>query len=71
MIFPDRLLLSPGDQNAGSPNRSNTLDLARPVRRCLDDVEHPVAEGAHQLLGVDRANAADHAGREVLLDAVG
>ena len=58
-------------ENAGSPNRSDAVDLAQPVRRCLDDVEHLVAEGAHELLGVDRANTADHAGREVLLDAVG
>ena len=69
--FPHRLLLRPGGENAGSPNRSDAVDLAQPVRRCLDDVEHLVAEGAHELLGVDRANAADHAGREVLLDAVG
>ena len=69
--FPDRLLLGPGGENAGSANRSDAVDLAQPVRRCLDDVEHLVAEGAHELLGVDRANAADHAGREVLLDAVG
>ena len=51
-------------------NRPDAVDLAQPVRRRLDDVEHLLAEGAHELLGVDRANAADHAGREVLLDAV-
>ena len=34
------------------------------------DVEHLLAEGPDQLLGVDRADAADHAGAEILLDAV-
>ena len=41
------------------------------VRRRLNNVEHLLAEGAQELLGVGRANAPDHAGREVLLDAVG
>ena len=31
-------------------------------------VEHRLAEAAHQLLRVDRADAADHAGGEVALD---
>ena len=39
--------------------------------RRLDDVEHLVAERADQLLGVDRADAADHAGGEIFLHAVG
>src|SRR5438309_9559726 len=39
--------------------------------RRLDDVDHLLAEGAHELLGIDWADAPDHAGREVLLDAVG
>ena len=37
----------------------------------LDDVEHLLAECLDQLPGVDRADAADHAGGEILLDAVG
>ena len=45
--------------------------LAQPVRGRLDDVEYLLAEGAHELLRVNGANAPDHAGREVLLDAVG
>ena len=36
----------------------------------LDDIEDFLAEGAHELLGVHWANASDHAGREVFLDAV-
>ena len=69
--FPDGLLFGPGGQNAGGANRPDAVDLAQPVRRCFDDVEHLVAEGANQLLGVNRANAPDHAGRQVFLDAVG
>ena len=68
--LPHDLLLGPGAGIAGSANRPDAVDLAQPVRRRLDDVEHLLAEGPHQLLGVDRANAADHAGAEVLLDAV-
>ena len=68
--FPHRLLLGPGGENAGGANRPDAIDLAQPVRRCLDDVEHLLAEGPHELLGVDRPNAPDHSGREVLLDAV-
>src|SRR6476660_8853790 len=37
----------------------------------LNNVEHFLAERAQEFLGVGRANASDHAGREVLLDAVG
>ena len=69
--FPHRLLLGPGGEDAGSTNRSDAIDLAQSVRRHLDDVKHLLAEGAHELLGIDRADAPDHAGREVLLDTVG
>jgi hypothetical protein len=34
----------------------------------LDDFEHGIAKGAHQLLGVDRPDAADHPRAEILLD---
>src|SRR4029077_15168438 len=37
---------------------SEAVDFAQPVRCRLDDVEHLVAKGAHELLGVDRANAS-------------
>ena len=69
--FPDCLLLGPGSENAGSANWSNAVDFTQPIRCCLDDVEHLVAKGAHQLLGVNRADAPDHAGREIFFDAVG
>ena len=66
-----RLLLGPGGEDARRPHRADAADLAQPVGGRLDDVEHLVAEGAHQLLGVDPADAADHAGGEVFLDALG
>jgi hypothetical protein len=69
--FPHRLLLGPGGKNACGPNRPDPIDLTQTVGRGLDNVEDLVAKGAHELLCVNRANAPDHAGREVLLDAVG
>ena len=51
--------------------RADAVDLLQALGRLLDDVEHLFAEGLHQLLGVDRADALDHAGGEVLLDALG
>jgi hypothetical protein len=69
--FPDRFLLGPGSENADSANWSDAVDFTQPVRCRLDDVEHLVANGAHQFLGVNRANASDHAGREIFFDAVG
>ena len=47
------------------------VDLTQTVRGYLDDVENLFAKGAHELLSVNRTNASDPAGREVLLDAVG
>src|SRR5215470_4145980 len=37
---------------------------------CLDDVEYGLAEGTHELLRVDRPDAADHAGAQIFLDAL-
>ena len=69
--FPHRLLLGPGCENASSANPPDPIDLAQPIRRCLNDVEHLLAEGTHEFLGIDGSHAPDHAGREVFLDAVG
>ena len=33
-----------------------------------DDLEHGLAKGAHQLFGIDRADAADHPGAQIFLD---
>ena len=48
----------------------DAIDLAHPIGLGLDDVEHRLAEGLDHLPGVDRADAADHAGGEILLDAL-
>ena len=51
--------------------RTDAVNLTQSVRRRLNNIEHPLAEGAQELLGVGRADASNHAGGEVLLDAVG
>ena len=43
----------------------------RRSRLGLDHIEHFVAERLDHLLGVDRADAADHPGTEILFDAFG
>ena len=52
-------------------HRPDAGHLAQAIGFGLDDVEHLLAECLDQLPGVDRADAADHAGGEILLDAVG
>ena len=66
----DDLLLGPGGGDALGAHRADARHLAQALGLRFDDVEHLLAEGPHQLLGVDRADAADHAGAEILLDAV-
>jgi hypothetical protein len=68
--FPNRLLFCPSSENAGSANRPDAVDLAQPIRRSLNYVEHLFAEGANKLFRVGWANAPDHTGGEVFLDAV-
>ena len=51
--------------------RSSAASARKRAERHPERVEYLVAEGAHELLGVNRANAADHAGRQVFLDTVG
>ena len=64
------LLLGPGVGDALGAHRADAGHLAQPVGLGLDDVEHLLAERLDHLLGVDRADAADHAGAEILLDAL-
>ena len=65
----DRLLLSPAGNDPTRTHRANAVDFPQASGLRLDDVEHLVAEGAEELLGVNRADAPDHAGGKVLLDA--
>ena len=53
--LPYRLLFGPGGQNARGTDRRDAIDLAQPVRSGLDDIEDFVAEGAHELFGIDLA----------------
>jgi hypothetical protein len=58
---------------SGDPLRTLWADpghLAQAIGLLLDDLEHRFAEGPHQLLCVDRPDAADHPGAEIFLDPV-
>ena len=44
--------------------------LPQALGALLDRVEHGLGERLDQLLGVDRADALDHAGAEIALDAL-
>src|SRR6266516_7691689 len=57
--------------DAAGSYRTDAVHLPQAIRLRLDDVEHLVAEGAQELLRVDRTNAADHSRGEVLLDTLG
>ena len=65
----DHLLIRPARDDPLDAHRTDTGNLAQPVRLPLDHVEHIGAEGADQLLRVDRADSPDHAGTQVLLNA--
>ena len=52
------------------PDRADAIDLTHAVGLGLDDVEHRLAEGLDHFPGVDRPDPADHAGGEILLDAL-
>src|SRR5439155_342056 len=67
----DDLLLGPTANDALRPLRADPVDFAQAARLLLDDVEHGIAESAHELLRVDRPDAADHARAEILLDPLG
>ena len=66
----DHLLIRPARRDLGRAHGANACDLAQPLGCGLDDVEDVFPEGLYQALGIDRSNAADHAGAEVFLDAV-
>ena len=65
----DRLLLGPGGDHPLLALRADAVELRQSLRLLFDDLEHLLAEGPDQLLGEVRADALDHAGAEVLLDA--
>jgi hypothetical protein len=58
------LLLGPGGGNAAGPHWTDPIHLLKATGFGFDHVEHLLAKDPHQLLGVDRADATDHARRE-------
>ena len=68
--LPDDLLLGPGVRDPFGPHRSDPGDLTESIGLGLDDVEDLVPEGLDHLLGVDRADAADHPRAQIFLDPV-
>ena len=64
----DDLLVSPAGDDTPGPLGADPRHFMQPLRLLLDQVEHCLAERAHQLTGINRADAADHAGAEVFLD---
>jgi hypothetical protein len=55
------LLFGPGRDDTLRAHRSDPVDLTQAVGLGLDHVKYVLAEDSDQLLGVNRANAADHA----------
>src|SRR5713101_6708304 len=64
------LLLGPGSRDASCSYGTNAIYLLEAVGFRLNDIEHRVAEGTQELLGIDRTYAADHSRGEVFLDAL-
>ena len=64
----NHLLLRPAGDDPLRALRADAGHLAQAIGLLLDDVEHGFAEGAHELLRIDRPDAADHAGAEIFLD---
>jgi hypothetical protein len=53
-----------------SAMRSDPSHLPQTIRLDFDRVEHSLAECPNELARVNRADAADHAGAEIFLDAL-
>ena len=68
--LPHDLLLGPGADDALGAHGADAGHLAQAIGLRLDHVEHLLAERLDHLLGVDRADAADHPGTEIFLDAL-
>ena len=64
----DDLLLGPAGDDALGAFRADAADLTQPVRLLRNDLEHGLAKGAHELFGVDGADATDHPGAQIFLD---
>src|SRR6516165_3554331 len=66
----DDLLRGPAGDDPLRTLKPDASYLTQPSGLLPDDVEHGLAKGTHELLRVDRPDAADHAGAEIFLDAL-
>src|ERR1044071_960917 len=66
----DDLLFGPAGDDLSCTLGADAGHFAQTRRLLLDNFEHLLAEGTGELPGIDRADAADHAGAQVLLDAL-
>jgi hypothetical protein len=55
------LLVGPAGGDPSGADFADAGNFAETLWRLLDDVKHRRTEGLHQLAGIDRANALDHA----------
>ena len=67
----DHLLLGPAGNDPFGTLWADPSHFAQAARLLLDDIEHGITEGPHQLSGVDRPDPADHPGAEIFLDPLG
>ncbi len=65
----DDFLFRPRILDALPPLGADAVHILQPGGLRFDDVEDLLAELGHQLLGVDRADALDHAAAQIFLDA--
>ena len=65
----DHLLLGPAGDDARGALGPDAGYLAQPLGLLLDQLENVLAKRPDELLGIHWADAADHAGPEILLDA--
>jgi hypothetical protein len=64
------LLLGPGGGDPLRADGADSGDLAQTIWFGLDDVENLVGKCTDELFGVNRSDTPDHAGAEVLFDAL-
>ena len=66
--FAHHLLIGPGGGNPAGADLADAGHLPQALGGLLDHLEHISAKRAHELAGIDRADAADHPRAQVLLD---
>jgi hypothetical protein len=64
----DHLLVGPAGHDPFAAHRPDARHFGQALGVLFDHIEHGLAECLDQLLGIDRADAADHARTEIFLD---